>query len=261
MSRIFQSYQLRAFVSTISTSRPYDLTCFCTSKKLLQEPNEVNYGERCCESVFLQERIEVNASDTPKTHHECYCYTPHTPHPTPGQTPPSTWVYPADYFSLRKLRLAASFRQGSEMCKHDPSAKWRGMPAKADCPLWMDPLEMGKCSILTGLAAVDWMLPLTCMSNHVKVEIGSIENTPCQHALIVLRIEPMASVQMRWDLCWTASWSDWTGSPATPRRLHHHAKTSESKANEMLTNLSWTATISNHGSSAHIKSSTLLESH
>ena len=178
----------------------------------------------------------------------------HPRHPTPPPGKSSTWVYPADSFSLRKLRLAASFRQGSEMCKHDPSAKWRGMPAKADCPLWMDPLEMGKCSILTGLAAVDWMLPLTCMSNHVKVEIGSIENTPCQHALIVLRIELMASVQLWWDLCWTANGSDWTGSPATPRRLHHHAKTSESKANEMLTNLSWTATISIHGSSAHIKS-------
>ena len=83
----FNHINIRALVSTISTSRPYDLTCFCTSKKLLQEPNEVNYGERCCESVFLQERIEVNASDTPKTYHECYCYTPHTPpHPRANTT-------------------------------------------------------------------------------------------------------------------------------------------------------------------------------
>ena len=87
----FNHINIRALVSTISTSRPYDLTCFCTSKKLLQEPNEVNYGERCCESVFLQERIEVNASDTPKTYHECYCYTPDTPpHPRANRLPEST---------------------------------------------------------------------------------------------------------------------------------------------------------------------------
>ena len=63
---------------------------------------------------------------------------------------------------------------------------------------------------------------------------------------LVLRIEPMASVQIvRRDLYWRANWSDRTGSPAAPWRLHHHLKTSESKANEMLTNPSWTATISN----------------